>query len=78
MAQLFTTISSGQTVIIDIDDNDAIDDIKNKIQDRTGIPSTEQLLLCNGKIFRDSNIEHDRMVQLCLPIKGGAMQMYIQ
>ena len=77
MAQLFTKMPTGQTVVIDISANDVVDDIKNKIQDKTGIPLNEQILQCNGRVIRDSDINHETTFDVILPIRGGAMQMYV-
>ena len=76
MAQLLAKIPSGQTVTIDIDEKDVIQDIKRKIQDKTAIPSTEQILHINGRIMSKCHIIHEKMVDVLLPIKGGWMQMY--
>merc|ERR1712232_1042100 len=45
----------------DVNPGDTISDIKSLLEEKTGILSAEQKLSFNGKIFKDNNLQLDKV-----------------
>ncbi len=75
--QIFIRTLSGKTILLDVDMEDEIDVIKQKIQDREGILRSQQRLIFAGKqlenfrTLSDYNIHHNCTLQLVLRMLGG-------
>jgi hypothetical protein len=64
--------------VLEVDSTDRIHDLKAKIQDREGIPVTEQRLVYGGKHLQDEytlqdySITRDSTIHLVLRVLGAA------
>jgi len=79
--QLFVKTLTGKTVSIDVEEGEAIEDVKAKIAEKEGIPAEQQRLifggqqLQDGKTIDDYNVGDDSTLHLVLRLRGGGSRI---
>ena len=75
---IFVRVQPGRTITLDVEPADPIDSVKQKIQDREGVPPDQQVLYFNGELLDDGRtlsdygVAKEATLQLALRPPAGA------
>lgn len=82
--QIYVKIQTGKTITLEVESGDTFEQLKQKIQDKEGIPPSEQRLyyagrlLADGQTLSENNIQRESTLHLIVrPSQGSGSILYV-
>jgi Ubiquitin family len=78
MVQIFVHTLTGKTISLEIEFDDTVAVMKQKIQDKEGIPPDQQRIINHGTLLDDSVVLGDLKMQCLSKEAGGCFQLVLR